>query len=1362
MTTGPLPSAAKSLLVPVHLDVWVVDSADQYDVVAWYYAEYGNLEQFASPFPQPFDDAALPGQKNGLRPAKGIHLHWALPDALTRGRAPAGGEIDFPHVPNRWLVLRTGLDTGGQSECKMWVVQSDFLEAPVGTSAADLSGTGIKIVSLAAGSPEPIAENAALRIAARDDDANIAIVRTSSPVNVGDTQINIQPRGFDPAVPAGSAVTLMGTSPFLHPDQPSSMQVTPGGTNFEINHAGVGRSHTIEAWEARAGTQDRPFLQAVGPGNVSFAAHVPSIRDVFSFTDSDLPAANPQKPFAYTYMVVGWYSDSDAADPLRGVSTYLPDVWKKSDDWKLQSPAKRFETLLTSLKWTVNGEVGNDPPVTSMYHGSVASVPWPRGDAVKPVIDRDKIQVAVGANGIDALAALVQVHAQIEAKENPSDAKAWLDAGDTLAELMQAAMGDLLNDYGRPGGAALIREKIHQSWYGSHPGGTHWEVVSDVPTVRGEALDRPPLTSGQADALARQLGALNRRQRDLDQKQRELESLQGELHLTWLKMGIADIYGPELGFAPDTTPKWSDLKGFLQQKIYPDLFNQVWDKLCDVRAARAALPPPTDDEKDDAANTWAKANWEFPAAEEGSKRNVKLDDLHLRLKATTLPRFWHPSDPVILIAGAQRAQKHGEDGRYNDDGTLTCRLPGQTITGLKIPDQPPIDAKDLLDKGLLYGPRGRYGRIPDIAVLVGELLLINPDNAGAIAQAVGGSADKIAQGIGELLQQTQTQSAWVGTAPAPFAVRPWEQAWAPLFLEWQLTYFPTGKGSKAARRFSLDDWTFDGENYRWNKTGFDLNDSVVYQGRTLPTPQVAHLLQKKIATYLKNHAAIDSAQLEDLLSVLSSMDVLSQSLSGLTGQLLTLLTQETLRPADDAQAPACPRPQSGESPPGIAALIGDQYNGMPMLLGSNKNVDYFFPIQGGLIQLQKVHIVDAFGQVVSASEDNTVDGFQPFISRALALDQPPGDAPKGAALLPPRLVQSARLDLKFLVNDESGEDAAFSDTPNAVCGWLLPNHLDGGIAVYDADGIALGELLALEPPDNWRPRAGSSQNLPPPPKTPAEIANKALRNVVGSIAGQSRDVFDDVLSVVDETLWMIDPLGDRKDQFLSVLIGRPLAVVQASVRLSLLGDAAHSQLWNDMATPTKPYSWRRDPGAIANVAFPVRLGSLDLRGDGLIGYLLDDYAKLYTVHRPDEITAGDRYIRQIVRPDGDYQGDIFLKAQGDSIHLTMIVDPRGSVHAYTGILPVLEAALPAHLVEAFMRQLQVTFQTGPIVADPGTLRIPRPAEQQGNWRWVQRAPAAVGWQEGPIVDGTDRARFPSAPPELREGWLQLSDVSDAD
>ena len=78
-------------------------------------------------------------------------------------------------------------------------------------------------------------------------------------------------------------------------------------------------------------------------------------------------------------------------------------------------------------------------------------------------------------------------------------------------------------------------------------------------------------------------------------------------------------------------------------------------------------------------------------------------------------------------------------------------------------------------------------------------------------------------------------------------------------------------------------------------------------------------------------------------------------------------------------------------------------------------------------------------------------------------------------------------------------------------------------------------------------------------------------------------------------------------------------------------------------------------------------------------------------------------------------------------------------------------------MEDFIRGLKVTFRTGPVIADPGTLRLPQPAEEQGVWNFIQLVQS--GWQVDPIVDADDRARLPDDQLQLREGWLELSELN---
>jgi len=111
------PSDQSSLLVPLNLDAWVVTSQNTKGL-AWYFANYQNLKQFKSPFPEPFISAPA-------EPAVGVHLHWALPDALTHGREGSTGT--------------TSADLAGS-------VRSIPLEAP-GAAGAVAVGTRLTVLT---------------------------------------------------------------------------------------------------------------------------------------------------------------------------------------------------------------------------------------------------------------------------------------------------------------------------------------------------------------------------------------------------------------------------------------------------------------------------------------------------------------------------------------------------------------------------------------------------------------------------------------------------------------------------------------------------------------------------------------------------------------------------------------------------------------------------------------------------------------------------------------------------------------------------------------------------------------------------------------------------------------------------------------------------------------------------------------------------------------------------------------------------------------------------------------------------------------------------------------------------------------
>ena len=133
---APVMPDASVLMVPVHLDALVLGESRP---VVGALADFTRLPYLVGGRDVNSDTGYLseailadPLASQGLRLAAGVHLHWALPDALTRaGSGPDG--MAFPAVPDRWLVLRGRAGRKGRDAG--WVVESDYLH-PAGATAA--------------------------------------------------------------------------------------------------------------------------------------------------------------------------------------------------------------------------------------------------------------------------------------------------------------------------------------------------------------------------------------------------------------------------------------------------------------------------------------------------------------------------------------------------------------------------------------------------------------------------------------------------------------------------------------------------------------------------------------------------------------------------------------------------------------------------------------------------------------------------------------------------------------------------------------------------------------------------------------------------------------------------------------------------------------------------------------------------------------------------------------------------------------------------------------------------------------------------------------------------------------------------
>ena len=108
------------------------------------------------------------------------------------------------------------------------------------------------------------------------------------------------------------------------------------------------------------------------------------------------------------------------------------------------------------------------------------------------------------------------------------------------------------------------------------------------------------------------------------------------------------------------------------------------------------------------------------------------------------------------------------------------------------------------------------------------------------------------------------------------------------------------------------------------------------------------------------------------------------------------------------------------------------------------------PITAGYLSMSRLRLVDAFGQV----RDIDVKKHPPIRSTSL---RPATDPPTGSpALLRPRFAQPARLSFRWLSADDDEIETNSAPASSPVCGWMLFNHLDGSLMIYDQAGAALG------------------------------------------------------------------------------------------------------------------------------------------------------------------------------------------------------------------------------------------------------------------------------------------------------------------
>lgn len=1104
----------------------------------------------------------------------GVHLHWALPDALTRGRhrRTENGSGDhrtrFPAVPNRWLVRR-GFAKGSPESLapRAWVVESDYLH----------------------------------------------------PDGIGETMGVAVPFPSDPAGGRYRPFRYLGRVQPLelwHEGDPAAGYVrTLSAVGFELADGG-------------------------GYSDPAFAALYPNCHSVFGFHDSEVGG---QLPAGLRYDLIGWY-----ADPA---TDFLPTVIAeaKPDD-SLRAVLERYAA------WTFSAPDAEEFPVRLACYASLGFVPPAAPGPVEPTV------VTLGNTGTEALS--VALAARI-------DRALRFQIEDQLEAIQLAPrLEHHLVDTG-----ARFHEIRHEKGFTAHRGDVLWTIgpvgTSPVPLPADAARAQAQAQVELPPELAGLLGRLNEAQQARDRAATELETLRRQLFADWYKYLLC-AYPPE--DTGDDYPDIDEVRAFLETKSLPRVLELA-----------GAIEPTPDTPESRLRAAHAAVSQALDALNQ--REQLRASKLSYELKPLVAPRFWQPTDPVVLFTGddARATERHGRDGRLRDDALLACY---------------PVPVTAVTD---VIG-----GDLPALTVLIDDL------RQREAAQPVG-------QGGGSVAFRDSDGSPW-----------------NPFQLEWEVELFPLRNQGNLHPEADSYGTGFITANYALTAQDPDLvltadqtlaGAAAVYSGANFLTWHAGERLRRSLTEYLRKEilpefneanegpAATDPGPVIEALrswyeqtfsstldtpearaadpvylairgyQELLGMNYLAQSLGGFNDALLMHRTVKQL-PIDDPLGFDDDRAFAGA----VRAAVGTSNRSAPEPLND------FSPIRSGALRLLRLRLVDTFGQ----TRDVRVEDALP--AEALTIPDNPN-----LICLPPRLSQPARVVFRWLDADRNLETSVHPDT-SPICGWLLPNHVDTSLMIYDGDGRALGAIDALA---RWQPAPGGT-GVPTPP----DIDNPYLSRTVADILGHGPEFLTQLMGALDSALENIEPEGVDAHVDLAVLIGRPIALVRAALDLELLGLPAVHQGWNqfrqDMARST------RDSDGFTRVVFPLRLGAYQQLDDGLIGYWLGEESTFYS-------PQGESFPHPAIRTYADGPLQVPHAVDDPSQVVRLLVDPRGKVHVTSGIQPVKTISIPPpHYVPA-LSKIEVTFPCAPLLTDRGAVNLPLPIEPGYRWTWVDEEDGA--WAE---------------------------------
>jgi hypothetical protein len=1272
-----------------------------------------------------FDTAVIDGPAPLAPPTRrpaGVHLQWALPDGLLRGRLQdprgnPGGGLDLDPLPDSWAVLRLLAPADGRDvQLRGWLLDA-------------ASGVVRDLAKGPASQPLPLP---AARVLAKGEltgtaggsltwtgayDAGYARFAVHDPLE--DLTADPTLGGALPGGPAAGAATYLVVGWWSDPDlDPLDGIRTTGGLAERTAELG---------WRVVTGGGAEP-AERQGP--------------LARLADLGLPVRS-----RLTGPGAGFVRPDVDRDGVRAAARpgLASTAFQASTIGAFQS-AGALTFAREAAAWLPGRGVGVE--AATLLHGAVVSVPLPPAGGTPDVDlrpERNAVTLTLGEHVDDLVAAAIGGNAR-----RPDGTPLGTDERAAVERLLSALSSGLIARLADPNGLVEMDERQHAAGFAAvdphEP-----PIVDRVLTGRAAVPPRPkrPQASGFGPQPPSKLVFVT---------DAEIKGILREESSTATAARTASLTPPPTTVAAQRSSRVSPL------------------------VARTTPPP------------------KGPAAQSAASRPTEAGE---QLVERPAPRRYVPIDPMLGVVGAGRGLRHGGDGRADPDERLACRRGSQVVRGYSglvagsdvLPALPsgavPAETLALAREALLLSPHllgwltviatqttGQAVDRQSAAQRLGVELALRYDKAGGYlgkapaALTLGrGDLDPVAARTLELLRR---HSMLDGVEPDLVAITSWAQPWIPMWLEWRAQVTPAD---------DLSGWRLGPVDLEPDNP--DSGDGrpaepapIEVTGRTPLTTAPGSALAGAVADWLANEEARDrnkqgeadeetEARLAALGAHAAGLDLLGCSLDGVRTALLGLpVTSLRVKDANGDAVPPTP-------------------TGLPELLAA------------GSVTLVGARIVDAFGRILDLDQLDQPGRVEVPVRAAIAgrpgvLAHPPRFSAPTRCLA--RLVGAAATDPAAAV-DAVVDEVDPTKQVSPVVGFLLPDHVDESIEVFGADGVPLGELSvdARGGGVMWECAPGRALPADAPPgagltgdlaalglfaaglvAADAQARGGVAADAVGP-AGPQESALSAFLRAMDTTLWTVDPVAGAGSSGLASIVGRPVAVVRLTIELDIGDDLDDLTLTADQrGDRALAYA------GLARAAVAVRIGELTRNDDGVLGwYADDDYRRCHVVDKVVRDAAleagrGKGYLGAwgttpaVPAPDPiDHpylvtgatdatttSSDELVLHPGVPRLLTVLMLPGSALTVTAGVVPRQALRLSRAWFAAGLEKLSPSVRVGPVLVDPGEVRLPAVAAL-GEKQLLTSRDGPLSWRDDAILAATQVALLPDRTSVLREGWIRV-------